>query len=310
MSPDLVHRSPADLTSQEQEAVFALARRAAQADGVDPLNEESLLALRHRTAGRTHVLATAGDVDQGADGASDAGSQALVGYGTLANGSAEVVIDPDARQAGVGGRLLDALREVDPDLMLWAHGDLDGGRRLAASRGMVPRRPLWRMERPVAGEFSELPSVTLPEGISVRAFVPGEDDEAWLELNARAFADHAEQGRMTAADLTARTQEEWFDPTGFLLLVDDSRDGELVGFHWTKIDDLPVGEVYVVGVDPERQGEGLGRVATLVGLHHLAGRGVETVELYVDGDNRAAVATYGRLGFERAAVDVQYGLPE
>ena len=83
----------------------------------------------------------------------------------------------------------------------------------------------------------------------------------------------------------------------------------LAAFHWTKVDQLPVGEVYVVGVDPERQGEGLGRVATLVGLHHLADRGVETVELYVDGDNRAAVTTYGRLGFERAAVDVQYGPP-
>lgn len=295
MSPDLTHRSPEELTPEDSQAIGDLARRAARADGVDPLNEESLLALRHRTPGRVHVLAH--DQDR------------LVGYGTLAHGSAEVVTDPDARKAGLGGRLLDALLEHDPELLLWAHGDMDGGRRLAASRGMVPRRPLWRMERPVAGEFSELPPVELPEGISVRPFVVGQDDEAWLRVNSRAFADHAEQGRMTAEDLTARTQEDWFDASGFLLLVDDTRDGEVVGFHWTKVDQLPVGEVYVVGVDPERQGEGLGRVATLVGLHHLADRGVETVELYVDGDNRAAVTTYGRLGFERAAVDVQYGPP-
>ncbi|MFC0358325.1 MULTISPECIES: mycothiol synthase [Kytococcus] len=293
MSPDLTHRPAETLTDAELQAVAELARRAGRADGVDPLNEESLLALRHRTPGRTHVLATEGD--------------RLVGYGTLAHGSAEVVTDPEVRRAGLGGSLLDALREVDPQLRLWAHGDLDGGRRLAASRDLVPLRSLWRMERPVAGEFSELPPVRLPEGVSVRAFEPGRDDAAWLRLNARAFADHAEQGRMTQEDLTARTEEGWFDPAGFLLLVDEQHEGELVGFHWTKVDELPVGEVYVVGVDPDRQGEGLGRAATLVGLHHLAGQGVETVELYVDGDNEAAVSTYGRLGFERAAVDVQYG---
>ncbi|WP_462419036.1 mycothiol synthase [Kytococcus sp. Marseille-QA3725] len=292
MVPDLLQRPADELTPQEQESVVHLADRAAQADGVDPLNEESLLALRHRTPGRTHVLAHDGD--------------RLVGYATVAQGSAEVVTDPSVRQVGLGGRLLDALREVDPALRLWSHGDLDGGRRLAASRGMAPCRSLWRMERPVAGEFSDLPPARLPEGIAVRPFAPGQDDAAWLELNARAFADHAEQGRLGPDDLHARMEEPWFDPAGFLLLVDEARDGELVGFHWTKVGELPLGEVYVVGVDPDRQGEGLGRAATLVGLHHLADRGVETVELYVDGDNEAAVSTYERLGFERAAVDVQY----
>lgn len=296
MALQISDRSPSELTALQEREVLAIAAAAGHADGVDPLNEESLLALRHRTAGRVHVLAHEGGE--------------LVGYGTLAHGSAEVVVSPEARGAGVGGRVLDRLREIDPQLLLWAHGDLDGGRRLAASRGLVPRRPLWRMERPVAGEFSELPPVRLPEGISVRPFVPGQDDQAWLALNALAFADHAEQGRMTAADLTARTQEDWFDAEGFLLLTDQRRDGEIVGFHWTKVDALPVGEVYVVGVHPARQGQGLGRAATLVGLHHLAERGVEVVELYVDGDNEAAVATYRRLGFERAAVDVQYGLPD
>ncbi|SNC73661.1 mycothiol synthase [Kytococcus aerolatus] len=295
MVPEIVSRPPSELTDEDRRALRTLVERATRADGVEPLNEESRLAARHGTPDRTHLLAP--DEDGG-----------LRGYATLANGAAEVVIDPAHRGHGIGGELLDRLRAEDPDLLLWSHGDLDGGRRLAASRGLAPRRSLWRMERPVSGEFSELPPVRLPEGVSVRPFRPGEDDETWLELNARAFADHPEQGRMTLQDLHERQQESWFDPTGFLLLVREEDDA-VVAFHWTKIDEHGTGEVYVVGVDPEQQGHGLGRAATLVGLHHLAERGVGTVELYVDGDNDPAVRTYGGLGFERAAVDRQYGPP-
>jgi len=69
------------------------------------------------------------------------------------------------------------------------------------------------------------------------------------------------------------------------------------------------GEVYVVGVDPAYQGQGLGTVTTLVGLHHLRNRGLASASLYVEGDNAPALATYHRLGFERSAVDVMYAAP-
>ena len=71
-----------------------------------------------------------------------------------------------------------------------------------------------------------------------------------------------------------------------------------------------LGEVYVVGVDPAAQGRGLGATLTLVGLHHLADRGLQTVMLYVEADNSAAVKTYQRLGFEIFSVDVAYAVGE
>jgi len=82
-----------------------------------------------------------------------------------------------------------------------------------------------------------------------------------------------------------------------------------VGFHWTKVhaDQSPaIGEVYVIGVDPQAQGGGLGRALTLHGLHHLRAAGLGSVQLYVEADNAVALKVYEALGFSVAGVDVQY----
>jgi len=162
----------------------------------------------------------------------------------------------------------------------------------------------------------ELPPPRLADGITVRTFVTGQDEDEWVGLNARAFATHPEQGAWTREDLDVREQEPWFDPDGFFLAV---RDGQLVGFHWTKVhsqasgsagqaqgDGGAIGEVYVVGVDPAERGTGLGRALTLVGLRYLRSRGLSQVMLYVDESNLAAISLYTSLGFTRWHTDVMF----
>ena len=74
----------------------------------------------------------------------------------------------------------------------------------------------------------------------------------------------------------------------------------------------PVGEIYVVGVDPDAQGLGLGRALTALGLDHLAGRGLGAAILYTGAENTVAVHTYERAGFVRVGRgrDVRFGYPE
>jgi len=161
---------------------------------------------------------------------------------------------------------------------------------------------------------ARLDTPQVAEGITIRAFVVGRDEEAWVDLNARAFSRHPEQGAWTRADLDLREREPWFDPAGFFLA---ERAGKIVGFHWTKIhgrgdeagahDHEAIGEVYVVGVDPAERGTGLGRALTLVGLLYLRARGLFQVMLYVDADNTPAIRLYESLGFTRWHTDVMFG---
>jgi mycothiol synthase len=286
--------------------VLTLLHTASAVDGVRPLSEEAELRLQHGgPRGGRDVLVREGD--------------GLVGYARLELGDeaeAELVVHPDFRRRGVGRTLLTRLDELagTRPLRVWAHGDLPGSRALAAAaRGYTRARVLVQMRRDLAGVDPD-PRPSLPDDVRVLPFRPGRDEESWLRINARAFAHHPEQGGWTPADLQLREKEPWFDADGFLLAWrgDPEDGGVLLGSHWTKVHPPgdaavdAVGEVYVLGVDPDAQGLRLGRALTDLGLAHLRGRGLGQVLLYVEEDNLPAVRLYEGLGFRRFSVDVSW----
>jgi len=286
----------ATLTSDDVDAVNELVAAAAADDGVTPLNEPAMLRVTTEDNPRvSHLLARR-------DGR-------LVGYAQLdqhdpAGPHVEVAVAPDARRQGFGRALVSRARSIvaPMPMELWSHGDRPGAAALADRLGFDRVRELWLMRRDLDADLPPIPDAS---PVRIRTFRPGADEEAWLKVNARAFADHPEQGQMTRADLDRRMAQPWFDPEGFFVA---EQDGRMVGFHWTKVhdDDPPVGEVYVVGIDPEAQSLGLGKILTLAGLHYLRDRGLATVKLYVEAANAPAIALYSRLGFVHTDTDVMY----
>ncbi|MCD7445438.1 mycothiol synthase [Streptomyces lincolnensis] len=284
------------LSPDRTEAVLGLLAAAADNDGQQAVSEQGRLQLRGGAReGVSHLLLYVG--------------AELVGYAQLEDTdpveapAAELVVHPSHRGHGHGRALGSALLAASGKrLRVWAHGGHSAARHLAQVLGLTLFRELRQMRRPLAD--LNLPDPVLPEGVTVRTFVPGADDAAWLAVNAAAFAHHPEQGSLVQRDLDDRIAEPWFDPAGFFLAF---RGDDLIGFHWTKVHATErLGEVYVLGVRPGAQGGGLGKALTTIGLRHLAAQGLPTAMLYVDADNKAAVSVYERLGFTTYETDLMY----
>lgn len=291
-------------------AVLELVSAATEEDGVGPLSEHVMLHLRYGgdPRARNLLLVSRGEL---------AGYAHLDPTDPVEGPSGELVIHPAHRRQGLGLRLVRALvaEASGRPLRLWAHGDLPAASRLAATAGFERVRALWQMRRSLQARLGR---PQLADGVTIRTFVVGQDEDEWTRLNSRAFVRHPEQGAWTRADLDLREREPWFDPDGFFLA---ERGGKLIGFHWTKIHGLgdaapdngpaahphePTGEVYVVGVDPDARGLGLGRALTLVGLRYLRSRGLFQVMLYVDESNTPAIGLYESLGFTHWDTDVMF----
>jgi mycothiol synthase len=269
------------LSPAEVQAVRALVAASPGAADNPPISEDGMLGLAG--PGR-HLLARTGGE--------------LTGYARVgADRSAELV----SSDLATAQALIDAL---GTGVQLWAHGRASTAGLAARARGLAAVRTLLQLRV----SLHRLDPLPVPDGIELRPFSPGTDEDAWLAVNARAFAHHPEQGGWTRQDLDQRIAADWFDPAGFLLAW---RGAQLLGFHWTKEHhefQPPLGEVYVLGVDPDAQGLRLGTVLLNAGLRHLLERGRHTILLYVEADNTAAVHLYEKAGFAVFSDDLQYAL--
>lgn len=293
------------LTKAQADGVTRLATAVAAVDGIEAFSEQMLLNLTDSHREVTHLLLSAAEEVSQCEGdePDQPGSAVeILGYAQI-DGAAELAIHPDQRRRGHGRGLVGAVL-TEPGVRLWAHGDLPAAKALAEDLGLQRVRDLHLMSAPGPRHQVAAPDA---EGITVRTFEVGRDEDAWLAVNARAFADHPEQGRLTRADLDARIAQPWFDPSVFFL-AEDAATGQLLGSLWVKIEET-VGEIYALGVDPEAQGRGLGGLLTAHAMAAFSGAGLDRLELYVEGENTAAIRTYLRVGFTKERADVQYARP-
>ncbi|WP_394216977.1 mycothiol synthase [Brachybacterium vulturis] len=260
-------------------------------DGAAPLDEAALLALEGRSA--QHLL-----VEEAGD---------LLGYASvLADGTVQGMVDPAHRRRGHGTALLREALALRPDAGVWAHGALEGSLAFLTTAGLAESRYLLTLHRELAAApLPAIPTSTL-EGLRLGTFEAERDAERWVTVNARAFADHPEQGAMTGEDLAQRLAQPWFDAEDMLVAL---RDEELVGFVWVKRERPGAtdrdAEIYVVATDPSVQGHGVAGLLMATSLHRLRDDGVPGVELYVEADNAPALRLYETWGFTVAGRDVQ-----
>lgn len=261
---------------REVDDLERLVARCVAEDGVAPVNDQALVEVRR---GERDIVRL------------DAG-MAVVARGEAPE--VELAVDPAARGAGIGSRLAGQLVAQHPRLEAWAHGDLPAAAAIATRLGLERMRTLLQLRAPVPDDATRDPRV--------RPFADA-DADAWVALNARAFAGHPEQGSLTRSDLDARRAQPWHDDANLLLV--DGPGGGLVGSTWIKPSG-DVAELYAIGVDPSAQGSGLGSLLLQATFARMRELGFDTAHLYVEGDNEAALGLYRSRGFTDFRVDVRW----
>lgn len=214
----------------------------------------------------------------------------LVAVACMGKEGSELAVHPAYRGQGIGRELVEHVSQTVKPMRLWSHGNLPAAQALAASSRLVVVRELQQLSK-------DLSDATRPadrDDVVLRPYTDA-DADALVAVNARAFADHPEQGAMVAEDIPASGGE-------ISLAISADR---VVGYYWLQREPA---ELYVLGIDPDWQGRGLGGWLTGHCLADLAEGGAASVMLYVEGDNTAALTTYERAGFTLARSDIQYEL--
>jgi mycothiol synthase len=294
------------LSKSQQESILSLIKAAHDFDGAPPIAEHVLLHLRHGgDKSDSHLV-----IEE---------NKEVIAYAHLdttdlvAGSSVEAVVHPQHRGKGLGALILrEAIKICGDKTRIWSHGDLPAAKAIAAS---LKLERLWSnlLMNKSLGEIQPVTSK-----YPIRTFIPSLDNQAFLALNNNVFANYPDQGGWSEDDLKVRINESWFDDKGFFIAEDK---GELIGFCWTKIhgahthshhgsdDDHgheALGEIYVLAVNPNYKGQGIGRDLTITGLNYLKYQGLNNVMLYVGVENKPAFKLYKSLGFNEFGSDVMY----
>jgi mycothiol synthase len=201
---------------------------------------------------------------------------------------------PDARIALVAGA-------SDEDVI---------GQRELERHGFEHSRTFHRMTTGFEGPAE--PAV-LPDGIAIRTFVSGEDDEALVAAHREAFADHygyLEQPFAHDLENWRRWMREDDFDSSLWFLAHAIEDGAIAGYCTCYAEapgDPSRGLIDELGVRPAWRRRGIGRALLLHAFGELAKRGIRGAVLNVDTGNKSgAPALYERVGMRSIRANHTY----
>lgn len=213
-------------------------------------------------------------------------------------------VHPDYRLKGVG-------RDLYARFEKWAIGANAASLHVTPSdkatllldflrrRGYELDRYFWEMQLPAD---KEVPGAEIPEGITLRTFVPGQDEQLLTHVRNVTFADHYGSVPRTLEEMTHLTRQPEFRPGAVFFAFEGDT---IAGFCFNRIDPreeerrgVAVGHVNTLGVVPEYRGRGIGRTLLLASINYLR-RHATLVELGVEGKNASALGLYESVGFHR-----------
>jgi mycothiol synthase len=148
------------------------------------------------------------------------------------------------------------------------------------------------------------------EGALLRRHLQRGEEDRLTQIQNRSFAGTWGYNPNTVEEIVYRLNMTDSSPEDVILICEGDRP---IGYCWTAIEPREnavlgtnKGRIYMLGVDPDYRGRGIGRRALLAGLAYLKSRGMEVAELVVDSQNPAACALYESGGFRVSSTTAWY----
>ena len=225
------------------------------------------------------------------------------------------LVAPPFRRRGIGRRLVDLAESMErdrgrPNVLMGRLPDDEAARGFLDATGFGFHSTLWDLA--LAADATLAPAAWPPE-LEARPFELARDVGAWVALFNTAFADHATPLQLDPAFVTADLADPAIEDAD-TLLVAERATGELIGFCATAPNRTDghigdTGEIWTIGVRPDRQGRGLGRQLLRWGVARLRSLGVGEIDLSVNGRNARALHLYEEEGFVRTRTRERWARP-
>lgn len=204
-------------------------------------------------------------------------------------------VTPSRQRMGHGSLLLNTLQydllDADVQQLFFSVDSLESPVALFLNKHeFFVEHEEWRME---LDDLSQVSPVQYPQGFLTRSYSQGSAIRRFLKLYETCFADLPWYQPYGSASEVAADLED----TGDILFLMEGR--EEVGFMWLRWPETGIVEVEPIGVSPDHQGLGLGKIMLQNGLSLAAQQGAESAILGVWIENTPALTLYECLGFCR-----------